>query len=84
MPYSAPGHTVEREGNLVHLAMMELSFLLFAIWSHGMITISLHMFSKTRRKKFYQQISVKKVKKKIKIKIKEGEEKKNPIRKNST
>lgn len=63
----------------MHLAMMELSFLLFAIMSHGMITISLHMFSKTSGKTNFVILSADISKESEKG---EGEEKKkNPVRK---
>lgn len=59
----------------MHLAMMELSFLLFAIMSHGMITISLHMFSKTSGKTNFDILSAD-ISKESEKKKKEREEKK--------
>lgn len=81
MSCSASGHSAEREGNLVHLAMMEISFLLFAILSHGMITISLHMFLKTSGKSNFDILSADISKE---SKKKKREEKKFPVRRNST
>lgn len=78
----ASGHTVEREGNLLHLGMMELSFILFAIMSHGMITISLHMFSKTSGKTNFDILSADISKESEKKKRRGRKKKKNPVRKN--